>query len=191
MTLPLPRATTESMRNYRGFLPLAYATAATLLVAASAWRVHADRTLAAADAALLVAQAAQSPAAASPATAPKPDFTAGLPDDAAIEPMLHSLHQRAAELRLAVTAVNSSAVAPTESTLGRQGLNLTVRGPYLGVHRLLAGLAEGETAAAVLQRLRVQRHPGPGGDVEAQIDLVVPFGAARAPVQPVQEGRAR
>lgn len=175
MKLLWPRSLSEPMRHHAAFWVLAFAFATALLAAASSWHSRASKELAAAELAVRVAEAAHASrsGAAAQRVETATDFTVALPSNIATEPLLHALQRRAAALRLTVMAVQTTTMAPTASTLGREGLNLSVRGSYLGVHRLLAGLDEGDTSPAVLQRLRIQRNAGSVGEVEAQIDLVI------------------
>lgn len=171
-----------------GWLALLLAAAAA--AGATAWRMQAQQRFAAEEQAARGRHAREAAAAAvarGPAAAPAPDFAATLPDDVALEPLLRALQRRASEQGLALVSMNTSLVDATPQTLGRRQVGVTLRGPYPGVLRLLAGLPEGDTAGAVLQRLQVQRGAAAGADVEAQFDLAL----YTRPLPLTEEGRSR
>lgn len=150
---------------------LSAAIAVALAVVAWLWHLslqHKLRALQAEQSAVAQALAARP---GHPAPQPhKHSVVPTLPAQAHAEPLLRHLLRSSAAQGVALMNTAVLQVAPTLQTLGRQDMAVSLRGPYPRVKAVLADVA-GAHGNLVWQRLVLRRAPGPGNEVDAQVEL--------------------
>ncbi len=105
--------------------------------------------------------------AAEPAPAPPEPFPAKLPTSQSASRVVSHLHEAARAQSVVVANVATQQQAATDKTLGRLHVDITLRGRYDAIKRVLIDVVGRDSQQAVLQQLNLRRVNG--GEVEARV----------------------